>query len=163
MQYAQANTALFTEMQQDNTLELENIAMATQDGRTLVTLFTKIILDISTLVATLTAKIATANSENARLKKLGHCLAPAEHGYRASSNHTPSNQNLPQDRNVYSRNGHKFDPNGYYSSHGFKVEESHTFATFPYPGNSHNKLATRLETKGGNTWNKEWINSGPTK
>ena len=27
----------------------------------------------------------------------------------------------------------------------------------------HNKLATRLEINGGQTWNKKWINGGPTE
>ena len=54
-------------------------------------------------------------------------------------------------------------PNGYCSSHEFKVEESHTSATCRYPGDGQNKLVARLDTRGGNKWNKEWIKGDPTK
>ena len=108
MQSAQANATLFTEMQQDHTLVLANIAKATQVDRISVALLMKKILEISSQVATLTVKLATAQSENACMEKLGHHLAPAEHGYRASNNQTPSNKTLHQYRNVYSRSGHKF-------------------------------------------------------
>ena len=69
-------------------------------------------------------------------EKLVHRSATAEHGHCASSNLTLSNQSLLQNRNVYWRREHKFDPNGYWSSHGFKLEESHTSPTRPYPGRS---------------------------
>ena len=101
MHAAQANAALFTNMQHDHTLAKANLATATQADRTSVLLLTKMVLEISIQVATLTAKLATAQSENARLKKLGHCLAPAKHGDQASRNPTPSDQNSTQDRNVY--------------------------------------------------------------
>ena len=64
---------------------------------------------------------------------------------------------------MYSKSGQNFDPNGYCSSNGYKVEELHTSATCRFPNNRHNKLATRLDIKGGQTWNKEWINGGPTE
>ena len=57
---AKANATLFTKMQQDHTLALANIAMATQANRTLVALLTKTISDLSSQVAHLTAKLATA-------------------------------------------------------------------------------------------------------
>ena len=87
----------------------------------------------------------------------------AKHGHHLSNHQAPSDQNPLRDRNVYSRIGHKFEPNGYCSSHEFKVEEYHTFATCRFLGNGHNKLATRMDTKGGKKWNKDWINGGPTK
>ena len=31
------------------------------------------------------------------------------------------------------------------------------------PNNGHNKSATQLESKGRQTWNKEWINGRPTE
>ena len=43
------------------------------------------------------------------------------------------------------------------------MEEAHTSATCRLPKNGYKKLATRLEIKGGQTWNKERINDGPTK
>ena len=61
----QVNAEMLTKIQQDHTLALENIATATQADRTLVALLTKTISELSTQVATLTAKLATAHSENA--------------------------------------------------------------------------------------------------
>ena len=122
MHAAQANAALFTKIQQDHTLALAILATATQADRTSVVLITKTMLKLSSQVATLTAKLTTAQSENSRLKKLEHRSEPAEHGHRASRNPTPSDQNSTQDCNVYSKIGQKFDHNGYCSSHGYKVE-----------------------------------------
>ena len=148
VQSVKANAALLTEMQQEHTLALANIATTTQSKRTSVVLLTKTTAEISTQVSTLTAKLETAHSENTCLKKSGHRSAPAKHGYHASSNQTPSDHNMIRDQNVYSRSGKKFNPNGYLSSHGFKVEESHTSVTCCYTLYGHNKLATRLDIKG---------------
>ena len=104
-----------------------------------------------------------AQSENARLKKSVHRSAPAEHWNYLSNNQAVSDQNPLRNRNVYSRSEHKFDLNRYCSFHGFKVEESHTFATFRYLLIGHKKLATRLDTKGGKSWNKDWISFRPTE
>ena len=68
LQSAQANTMLFAKMKQDYTLALANLATATQADRTSVALLTKTILELSTQVATLTAKLTTAHSKNAYLK-----------------------------------------------------------------------------------------------
>ena len=51
---AQANAKLFTEMQQDHTLEISNLATATQADRTSVALLKKTILELSGQVALLT-------------------------------------------------------------------------------------------------------------
>ena len=69
MHAAQENVELFTEMHQDHTLALANLANATQADRILVALLTKTISELSGHVALLTAKLATAQSENARIKK----------------------------------------------------------------------------------------------
>ena len=163
VQAVQANAALFTEMQQDHTLELANLATDTQAYRTAVALLTRTISEPSSQVTHLTANLATAQAENAQLEKSVHCSTTAKHGHRASINSTPSYPTSSQDRNVYSRSGQKFDPNGYCSSHGYKVEEAHTSTTCCFPKNGHNKLATQLDIKGGQTWNKEWINGRPTE
>ena len=55
----QAKPALFTKMQQDHTMALENLATATQSNRTLFMLMTKTIAEITTQVTTLTANIET--------------------------------------------------------------------------------------------------------
>ena len=155
MHAAQANAELFTEMQQDHTLALENIATATQTYRTLVALLTKTISELSGQVVLLTAKLSTAQAENIRMKKSGQQSATAGHGHRASSNSTPSDPNSSQDQNLYSRSRQRFDPNGYCSSNGYKVEELHTSTTCRFPRNVHNKSATRLDIMEGKTWNKK--------
>ena len=71
MNDAQANSYLFTEMQQDHTQSLVNLATATQADRTSVALLTKTISELSDQVALLTAKLATAQAENAQMKKSG--------------------------------------------------------------------------------------------
>ena len=93
---AQANAALFTEIQQDHTLALANLATATQANRTLVALLMKTILEISTQVTHLTVKLTTAQAENARLEKSVHRSTPAEHGHQASNNSTPSDPTSSQ-------------------------------------------------------------------
>ena len=60
----QTNAALFTKKQQDHTLELANLATTIKSDRTLVVLLTKTISELSSQVATLAVKIATAKSEN---------------------------------------------------------------------------------------------------
>ena len=90
---AQSNAELFTEIQQDHTLALANLATATQADRTSFALLTKTVLELSSQVATLTAKTATAQSDNARLEKYGNCLSLAEHGHQVSRNLTPSDPN----------------------------------------------------------------------
>ena len=99
-------------MQQDHTQALANIATVTQADRTLVALLTKTISEFSSQVALLTAKLATAQAENARMKKSGQQSTTAGHGHRASSNTTPSETNTPQYCNLYSLSGQRFDPNG---------------------------------------------------
>ena len=64
----QANAALFAEMQQDHTLALANLLMATQAERTSVALLTKTLSGLSSQVAHLTKKLATAQAKNTRLK-----------------------------------------------------------------------------------------------
>ena len=159
----QANEAFFTKMQQDHTMNLENLAKVIQADRTSIAMLTKTIAEISTQVSTLTAKLVTAQSENACLKRFGHPSSPADHEHCLDNVQTPSDKNPLRDCNIYSTIAQKFDPNRYLSSHGFKVEESCTSATCCYPVDGHNILATRLDTKGGKTWNKNWIFDGPTE
>ena len=115
---AQANVELFTKMQQDHTLTLANFATATQADRTSVALLMKTISELSSQVALLTTKIATAQAENARMKKSGQQSTTARHGHGPSSNPTLSETNTPQDCNLYSCSGQGFNPNGYCCSHG---------------------------------------------
>ena len=150
-------------MQQDHTLALANLATAIQADRKSVALLAKTISELSGQVAVLTAKLATAQAENTRMKKSGQQSTTAGHGQRAPSNTTPSDPNLSQYQNLYSQSGQRFDSNGYCSSHGYKVEESHTSVTCRFPSNCHNKSATQLNIMEGKTWNKKWINGGPTE
>ena len=100
------------------------------------------ISDLSSQVALLTEKLATAQAENARMKKSGQQSTTAGQVHRASRNTTWSDPNPSQYCNLYSRSGQRFDPNRYCSSHRYKVEELHTSATCRFPGNGHNKSAT---------------------
>ena len=81
MHAAQANAELFTEMQQDHTLELANLATATQSDRTSVALLTKTISEMSGQVTVLTAKLATVQAKNVRMKKSGQQPTIDGHGY----------------------------------------------------------------------------------
>ena len=163
MHAAQENAELFTNMQQDHTQALSNLTTATQADRTSVALLTRTISELSSQIALLTAKLATSQAENARMNKAGQQSTTDGHGHQASIKTTSSETNPPQDRKLYSQSGHRFDPNVYCSSHGYKVEESHTSATCKSPNSNHNKSATRLKIMGGKTWNKEWTNGGPTE
>ena len=154
VQSAQANVALFEEMQQDHTMALANIATATQANRKLVVLLTKTITELTTQVTYLTTKLLMAQSENDCLKKSGHCLA---------NTGAPSDLTLICDQNIYAKSGTKFEPNKYCSSHSYKIEETHNSATCIYLIDGHNKLATLLDTKGGRIRNKDCINSRQTK
>ena len=102
MHAAQANTELLTKIQQDHTLVLANLATATQADRTSVALLTNTISELSGQVVLLTAKLATEQAENARVKKLGPQSTTARHGNQESRNKTLSEPNPSQDRNLYS-------------------------------------------------------------
>ena len=65
MHAAQANTELFTRMQQYHTLALANLTTSTQTDRISVALLRKKIPDLSNQVALLTEKLATAQANNA--------------------------------------------------------------------------------------------------
>ena len=160
VQYTPANAALFAKMQYDHNMALANIVTETQADRASIALLIKTIVELSTQVFTLTAKLATTQSENVCLKISGHRSSSADHRHCSANIQAPSNQNPLYDRNVYSRSGGEFDHNKYWSSYGFKVEDFHTSVSCRYPVDGHKKLATRLETKGGNTWNKDCINGG---
>ena len=99
-------------------------------------------------------KICNRTSRERPAEKSGHRSTTAKQVHRASSNLNLSDPTSSQDRNVYSRSGQKFDPTGYWSSHDYKVEEAHTSAMCRFPNNGHNKLDTRLDIKGGQTWNR---------
>ena len=119
-----------------------NLATSAQENRTLVALLTKTIAEFTTQVTSITAKLLTAQSENARLNKSGHCL---------TNRCAPDDRTLTRDQNIYAEIGQKFDPNWYCSSHGFRVEETYTSATRLYLLDGNNKLATRMDTKGRKT------------
>ena len=150
-------------MQQDCTQALANLATATQADRTSVALLTKKILELFSQVALLTTKLATVQAENARMNKYGQQSTTAGRGHRGSRNTTPSETNTPKNRNLYSRSRQQFDPNGYCSSHGNKVEESHNSDTCRFPSSNNNKSATQLNIMEGKTWNKGWTNRRPTE
>ena len=116
---------------------LANIPTATQADSTLVPLLTKNIAELTSQVTLLTAKLLTAQSEKARLKISGYCSAKS--GALADRTTT-------RDQNMYAKSGQIFNPNGYCSSKVFKVEETHTSATFRVPLDEQNKLETLMYT-----------------
>ena len=97
-------------------MAMENLATATQSDRTSVALLTKKIAELSNKVNTLTVKLATAQSENARLKIFGHRSANAgsnaDHRHRSANVGPPSDQNPLRDQNIYSRSGKSLTPTG---------------------------------------------------
>ena len=88
-------------MQQDHNLALANPATATQADRTSVALLTKTISELSSQVALLTAKLSTAQDENAQMNKSGQQSTTAGHGHRASSNTTLLDTKPPQYQKIY--------------------------------------------------------------
>ena len=68
VQSAQVNAVVFAKMQQYHTMALENLATAKQADITSGAMFTKTIMELSTQFSTPTANLATAQSDNARLK-----------------------------------------------------------------------------------------------
>ena len=108
--------ALFTEMHQDHTMALANVATVTQANRTSVALLTKTIAELSTQVTTLTANLATSQSDSDRLKRSGHRFsnagAPANHINYSGNVGALSDQSPLYYQNIYSRSGEKSDPMG---------------------------------------------------
>ena len=102
MHDAQANEELFTEMQQDHTMALANLVTATQPDRTSVALLTKTMSELSGQFVVLMAKLATAQANNAWMKKSGQQSTTARHGHWASSNKTLLEPNPFQDIDLYS-------------------------------------------------------------
>ena len=101
----QANAELFTEMHQDHTLalaNLANLATATQADRTSVALLMKTILKHSSQVALLTAKLASVHAVNERITKSDQQSNTDGNGHLTSCNMTPLETNPPQYRNIYS-------------------------------------------------------------
>ena len=68
---AQANTELFTEMQQYHTQAIANLATATQADRISDVLLMKTISELSSQVTLLSKNLATEQAEKARVKKSG--------------------------------------------------------------------------------------------
>ena len=130
----QANAALCTKMQQDHTLSLENLAMATETDRTLVALLTKTKSDLSSQVPHLTAKFTTAQAENACLinRDIVQPRLSTVIGRPAIRTRQIRTQSKTK---MCSKSGPKFDPNGYCSSCSYKVEEAHTPTSCCFPKN----------------------------
>ena len=79
---------LLAGMQLDHTLELANLATATQADRTLVTLLMKKISELSGQVELLTSKLATAQAENAQIK-IGTAINNNRAGTSGVQQHKP--------------------------------------------------------------------------
>ena len=156
---AHRNAEMFAEMQQDHSTALANLATATQSDREAVNLLTKTISDLTSQIATLTKNLDSANTTIIALQG-GTSHRNHRSGNRRGGGGGDTNKS---DRNIWSRSGRKFDTNGYCHSHGFKVEEGHNSSNCTRRCEGHDATATRMNTKNGKQWNKDWVNGGPTE
>jgi len=51
----------------------------------------------------------------------------------------------------------QYKKDGYCHTHGYKCTKGHNSETCTRPGPSHNRMATRQNTKGGSTAQKNWV------
>ena len=167
---AHRNAEMFAEMQQDHSSALANLATATQSDREAVSLLSKTIAELTKQIATLTTKLDSANTTIISLQGGGGNRTGRGNRDRGRNDSGGGNNNNgggggenKSDRNVWSRSGRKFNTNGYCHSHGFKVEEDHHSGNCTRRCEGHDATATRMNTKGGKQWNKDWINGGPTE
>ena len=151
------NAEIFSEMQQDHTEALANLATNTRSDRESASLLSKNTAEITSQIATLTKNLDTANKTIIVLKSGGNRGRGSGAG---AGNHNNNDTTDKSYRNVWSRTGRKFDTNGYCSSHGFKVEEEHNSDNCTNECDGNNTTATRMNTKGGIQWNKDWIHEG---
>lgn len=147
MEAAETNAVMFAELQQSHTDALANLATATASERASVAALTQTIAELSAQVASLTAQLATASQTIVTLSNQPQRNRRQE-----------NNQGGGNDR--YNQN---LDPNGYCSTHGYKVKRGHTSRTCNTRGTNHNVAATRLDTKNGCQLNKAWAQGGPTE
>ena len=167
---AHRNAEMFAEMQQDHSSALANLATATQSDREAVSLLSKTIAELTKQIATLTTKLDSANTTIMSLQGGGGNRTGRGNRDRGRNDSGGGNNNNgggggenKSDRNVWSRSGRKFNTNGYCHLHGFKVEEDHHSGNCTRRCEGHDATATRMNTKGGKQWNKDWINGGPTE
>lgn len=126
----QANAAMITELTQDHTAALANLATATSADRGAMATLTKTNATLTATIISIQAKLTKALEEISRLKS-----------------------NTPPDR----RNTQvALDPVGYCWSHGYKVKLGHNSQTCTTKKNGHKEGATRADTMGGREWHKDW-------
>ena len=147
----QANAALFTKLQQDQNEALANLATTARVDRESVSLMSRTISELTTQIANITKQLSEAYIEIARLQG-----TPPKTGGGGLTAHRLADK-------MISKSCKRFDPMRYCWSHGYKVKEGHNSCTCRQPKPNHDKTATRLETKGGKQWNKDWTDGGPTK
>ena len=136
---AETNAAMFANLQQSHTDVLANLATATTSDRASVAALTGTIVELLAQVAYLTSQLATASQTIVSL----------------------SNQSQRGGKGGANSKGNS-DPNGYCSTHGFKVMRCHTSKTCTTWGPNRNVSATRLDTKNGCQLNKAWPQGGRT-
>ena len=147
MEAAETNAVMFAELQQSHTDALANLATATASDRASVATLTQTIAELSAQVASLTAQLATASQTIVTLSN------QPQRNRRQESNQAGGNDRYNQN----------LDPNGYCSTHGYKVKRGHSSRTCNTRGPNHNVAATRLDTKNGCQLNKAWAQGGPTE
>ena len=116
---------------------LDQLAFATGNDRTIVEKLTAANAEQTATKSTLVAQLAQSTKA---LKK----LAEADQ----------NQETMRKERqNKYNE---RFDPNGHYWSHGYKVTKTNTSKTCTEKKAGHQDGATRSNLMGGNTLNKNW-------
>ena len=135
---------MFSEMTQDHSHALANLATATQSDRDKVANMSKIIADLTLQLGQANTNLAEAQSSISTLtSKLAKTGAKS---YRYSTS--------PATATSSSQYNDRFVKEGYCWSHGFKV--THNIINCEKKKSGHMTAATRSDTMGGKMWNKGW-------
>ena len=133
---------MLTEMTQDHSHALANLATATQSDRTTVANMSKIIDDLTLQLGQANMRLEEAQSSIAILNS-----KRAKTGTRP--NHYITSPTGPSDITT-------IDKDGYYWSHGFKVAKGQNSSTCENQKNGHMTTATKYTTMDRRVWNKYW-------
>jgi regulator of replication initiation timing len=114
-----------------------NLATATASGQ-------QMLADLTATNKELTQLMAKKDTEISSLKKK----------LQDRSNNRDRNTNTPRDRDSTKR---RYTNTNYCWTHGFDIHNTHTSQSCNFPSEGHQRDATRADTKGGSTANKEKV------
>ena len=141
------DTSLLTEMEQDTTIALENLATATTTNRNTLNDLRNTISDQSPQITTLTKNLIAATEAAAKLRTK---LATI----KRSNRHSGQENGGKGDNQSNSWTRRPLNPNGYCWAHGFRVSCYQTSESCTTKKPSHKDEATRTNTMGGFRRNK---------